>query len=217
LSRQGNVRLDQGDVAEARKKHEAAMTLRRQIGEKGAVAESQLALAQIDLQEDAPLWAEAPARAAIEQFRAEGRTDDEASGLALLARSLLAQGRNAEAMEASARAENLASKSNNGSLRLTVAITTASIRAAAGETAKAAKDLAGVAAEARRSGLTPLEFEARLALGEIELNAGDFQAARNQLTQLGRDAVRKGYKHIADRAAAALARIPQTPGVRSGA
>jgi tetratricopeptide (TPR) repeat protein len=208
-SRQGDILLIKGDLDAARTKHEDALALRRQIGEKGAVADSQLALAQIALLQDAPRDAEGPVREALDQFRAEGRKDQEASGMAVLAQSLLAQNRYPEAKEADVRAQELASQSKNGSLRLSVGITTASIRAASGDTLRAANDLERLAGEARRAGLIPLEFEARLAMGKVEAAGGRLVAARNHFASLEQDAARRGYKYIADAAAAAANKIPR--------
>jgi ATP/maltotriose-dependent transcriptional regulator MalT len=208
--------LIKGDIDAARNKHEDALALRREIGEKGAVADSQLALAQIALLQDAPQDAEAPVREALQQFRTEGRKDQEAAGLAVLARSLLAQNRFEEARDANVRGEALASQSNNGSLRLAMAITTASIRAAAGDTVRAANDLDRLAGEARKSGLIPLEFEARLAMGKAEAAGGRLVAARNHFASLEQDASRRGYKYIADAAASAAGKIPRASTTKNG-
>ena len=206
LSRLADLHLIQGDLAASRKKHEEALALRTHIGEKGSVADNQVALAQIAFQEGFPARAETPAREAIEQFRAEGRTDDEASATAVLARSLLAQGKYADARASNVRAEELSAKSNNGALRLSIAITTASIQAFGGDTARATNSLNAIAAEARKFGLIALELEARLALGQIEVAAGNLDAGRSRLATVQRNAKARGYMHIANRAAEAMKR-----------
>ena len=55
-----------------------------------------------------------------------------------------------------------------------------------------------------------LELEGRLAQAEIELAAGRWQAGRQQLEALENEASSRGYKYVADRAAAARRRIPAT-------
>jgi serine/threonine protein kinase/tetratricopeptide (TPR) repeat protein len=214
LSRLADVLMTQGDLEGARKQQAEALDLRIHLGEKGSIAESQLALAHILLQQGSPGSAETSARAAAEQFQAENRTDDEASAFAVLARSLLAQNRSSDAAAAIDRAEELSGKSPNPSVRLAVAITTSSIRATAGGTAKAINDLDAIVIQAHQAGLITLEFEARLALGEIEGASGRGDAGRARLTALEKEASRKGYKYLADRAAAARGRIPVpgTPG-----
>ena len=215
LSRLGDLLLIQGDLAGARKKHEEALALRNQLGEKGTIADSQLALAQISMQEGSPVPAEAEARAAIQEFQTENRADDEASAMAVLARSLLSQDKRSEAKQAIERAEELSSKSHNGSLRLSVGITAASIRAAAGETARATSDLGEIVAEARKASLVGLELEARLALGQIEMAAGHLETSRIILAVLEREALKKGYRDISNRAAAARRSISPPKGSKT--
>ena len=203
LSRLADLLLTQGDLEGARHNHEEALAVRNKLGEKGSVAESQIALAHISLLEGAAGSAEETAKAAVEQFRTEKRGDDEASALGVLARSLLAQQKYAEAAAAIARAEELSSKSANNALRLSVGITTASIRATRGQTVKAANDLNSIVTQARKAGLVAVELEARLALGEIEVASGYADTGQARLAALETEASRKGYKAIADRAAIA--------------
>ena len=210
LSRLGDLELLQGDIAAAREKHEQALTLRKQLGEKGSVGDSQLALAQIELHEGDASSAGAAAKAASEEFKASNRPDDEASALAVLARSLLVREKYAESGEAIKRAEELSRNSNDRNVRLSVAITAASIRAAGGDSVKAVKDLDGIITEARTARSVRLELEARMALAEVEIASGRLSEARLQLEALEKDASRRGYKYIADRAAAARKKIPVT-------
>jgi len=134
--------------------------------------------------------------------------DEEASATAVLARSLLAQDKYAEAKQAVERAEELSSKSSNGSLHLSIRITAASVRAATGETVRAANDLARIAAEARKASLVALELEARFAIAQIDIASGHLDAARSSLESLEAEASRKGYQSIANRAAAARSKFP---------
>src|SRR5205085_10537795 len=103
--------------------------------------ESQLALAQISLHEGNPTSAQAAAETAAEEFGTANRPDDQASALALLARSLLEREKYVESAKVIQRAEELSMKSSDRGVRLSVAITGASIRAARGEAVKSLKDL----------------------------------------------------------------------------
>ena len=58
-------------------------------------------------------------------------------------------------------------------------------------------------AEATKAGLVRLQFEARLALGEIELKSGASAAGRARLSALAAEATAKGFGLIARKAAAA--------------
>jgi serine/threonine protein kinase/tetratricopeptide (TPR) repeat protein len=208
LSRTGDLLLIKGDMRGARARHEEALALRTELGEKGSIGDSQLALAQISLQEGSLAAAERAAKLAIEQFRSANRADDESSGLAVLARSLLAQGRTAESEQAIRRAQELSQRSSDRRIRLSVAISAASIRAALGDAAQPLSDLIIIVREARNAGLVSLELEARLILGQIEASAGRLRDARDRLEALEAEALSRGYKSIADRAAAARRRMP---------
>jgi hypothetical protein len=101
-------------------------------------------------------------------------------------------------------------KSNDDSVRLSVAITAASILAAQSSAAKPLKDFEDIILAARNAGLKHLELEARLALAEVELTAGRRQAGLQRLQLLETEALTRGFKYIADRAAAARRKIPLT-------
>jgi Tfp pilus assembly protein PilF len=47
----GDVLLDRGDLDSARKSYQESLSLRKQIGEKQTVAETELALARLSLEE----------------------------------------------------------------------------------------------------------------------------------------------------------------------
>jgi serine/threonine protein kinase/Tfp pilus assembly protein PilF/TolB-like protein len=208
LSRLGDLDLINGDLGSARRRHEEALVLRKQLGENAGVGESQLSLAQISLHEGDAVSAESAAKAAAAEFAAANRPDDEASAIAVSARSLLSRDRYAESAQALQRAESLSMKSSDRSVRLSVSITGASIRAARGDTSKSLKDLDAIIREARSAKLVRLEFEARLALAQIEIAAGRLQAGRLRLEALELEASKRGYKYIAERAAAARKKIP---------
>jgi tetratricopeptide (TPR) repeat protein len=208
LSRLGDLDLINGDLGSARKKHEQALALRKQLGERPGIGESQLVLAQISLHEGDAVSAESAAKAAAAEFGSANRPDDEASAMAVLARSLLLRDKYAESLQTIQRAEQLAMKSSDRSVRLAVGITGASIRATRGDVAKSLKDLEGIIKEARAAKLVQLELEARLAMAEIEIATGRFQAGRQRLAALEMEASQRGYKFIANRAAEAMKKIP---------
>jgi hypothetical protein len=183
--------------------------LRKQLGENGSAGESHVALAQISLHEGDFVSAEAAAKAAAEAFASADRPGDEASALAVLARALLGRDLHAESAQAIQRAEELSARSSDRGGRLTVAITAASIRAARGDAAKALQELEAIIREARSARLIYLELEARLALAEIEIASSRFQAGLVRLDALETEASKKGYRYIAERAAAAKKKIPR--------
>jgi eukaryotic-like serine/threonine-protein kinase len=194
----GDLLFAKGDANGSRLNHEKALAIRERLGEKGGLAESRLALAQLSLDERLPVPAEALARTAAEEFRKEGRADDEAMSRSVLARALLRQGRIAEAKQ---EIESMRQRRpESRTVRLSVKTTLASVQAALGDTRIAASTVRDVIAESRRNGLTGLEFEARLALGQVEIAGGRLEAGRTQLAALEKEAAAKGYVRIAQRA-----------------
>jgi len=198
-----------GDLAGARKTQQEALALRQKLGEKESIAESQLALALISLEEARPADAEAVIRTAVSQFHAENVPDLEASAYALLARALMDQGELKEATDAAKSATTLAAHSQEPMLKLSVAIADARVRAANVHavrneaSAQAIRKLGDVVRETRKLGFVGLELEARLAILEIEKRLSGAATALEQSPSLGQEALAKGYGLIARKAAAA--------------
>ena len=190
--------------------YEQALALRTPIGEKIPTAEAQLALADLSLEEARPpAEQEAAMLQVIELFQTEKARDDEIQARCVLARALLAEGNEVEAKEAAQHARSLAGKSQNPNMRWQTAITAARVEtagknlshSAAADTAR--KELAAIITKSREMGYMGIEFDARLALGEIEVKLGQTMAGRAHLAALETDAKSKGYNLIARKAAAA--------------
>jgi TolA-binding protein len=98
---------------------------------------------------------------------------------------------------------SLAQQANDRNLKLMTAIAKGRIDAALGKTEEARKGLASVEKEARAAGLVAIEFEARLALGEIERKAGQTAKARATFNALAQEAKTKGFNLIAAKASGA--------------
>ena len=129
--------------------------------------------------------------------------DDEFVAQAVLVRALLAQDKTAEAEKEIDRLASPAAGSQNAESRLKFRIATARARAAMPRNADARKDLEGVLAEAARLGLSQYQFEARLALGEMEMKSKETATGRAHLAALERDATARGFLLIARKAHAA--------------
>jgi DNA-binding winged helix-turn-helix (wHTH) protein/tetratricopeptide (TPR) repeat protein len=206
-----DVQLAQGDLAVAQKTDEEALAAQQKLGEKESMAESQMALARIFLEEGRGAEAEPILRQAAGEFQAHKVPDLEAKAHALLARALLEQGKLQEANEARQRALTLAAKSQDPYLRISIAIAAARVRAAAavhGSSIPAASDVAtrklrAAMQQARKYGFFGLELESRLVLAEIESDPARRHSRDEQLTLLEADARQRGYGLIARKAAAA--------------
>jgi DNA-binding winged helix-turn-helix (wHTH) protein/tetratricopeptide (TPR) repeat protein len=212
----GRVLSAQGDLAGARKKYQEALHIRTEAGEKEEVAQSQVALADLTIEEGHPTDAETPCRSAIEEFRAEKARDVEILAHAVLVRALLEMGTSPDLLKKAQKevdaARPLAAKSQNVGIRLEMMIVAARVRAARGYSSEAEKSLRAALAESTKYGFVPYEFESRLALGQAETRSGKTAAGRARLASLGKDATAKGFALIARKAAAAAdLPAPATP------
>ena len=100
---------------------------------------------------------------------------------------------------ASERAMALAGQSTAPSPRFEATLAAAQIKAKLGKGPQAREELESMLASARKSGYRSYEFEARLALGEIDVWAGSASAG-SHLTALERDARAQGLLLIANQA-----------------
>jgi hypothetical protein len=108
-----------------------------------------------------------------------------------------------EAQKEIDRVAGVVAKSQSGVARIPMAIVAARVRAALGRSAEATKSLEATVIEAEKYGFVGYQFEASLALGEIEMKMGKSAAGRARLEALEKDATAKGFGLIARKAAAA--------------
>jgi tetratricopeptide (TPR) repeat protein/class 3 adenylate cyclase len=198
----GTVALLEGNLMGARGQYEEALELRRKLGGRSEVPETQVALGLLAVEEDKPEAGLEPLRAAAETLHGLGLPDGEAQAHTALALVHLAQHQPALAREASARAEALATRSQHVQTRLGSALVAARVLSAAGKPGEAVKRLETVLAEARRRGLVPLEYEARLALAEAEVARGRLPMARQRLRVLEENAQARGLSGFVRKAQA---------------
>jgi len=119
----GELLVQEADFAGARKMYEQALATRTSGGDKIGIAETQLGLAELGLEEGrSPDEQEAAIRQVLEVFQKEVARDDEAQAWSLLVRTMLAKGKAAEAKEAAQHARTLAAKSQNPDIRWVAAI-----------------------------------------------------------------------------------------------
>ena len=206
----GILLLVEADFAGSRKMYDQALVLRTSAGDKITIAETQLALADLSLEEvRSPAEQEAVVRQALDVFQTQKVRDDETQAWCVLARALLAQGKPAAAKEAMQHARSLAARSQNPEIRWRTAITAARIETAEKDVGHSAagiaarKELATIIAKSRELGYMGVELDARLSLAEIEMKTGQTTAGRAHLTTIDADAKAKGYNLIAHKAAAA--------------
>ncbi|MGO9940923.1 MAG: tetratricopeptide repeat protein, partial [Terracidiphilus sp.] len=202
---------DMGDLFESEGKLDQAETRYKQsiaafsaIGMRGGAAEVQMALADLLREADRPGESEALIRQSIPVFHEDKLTEDEDEANVVLARALLAEGKSDEATRV-INSIAIAGVEDKG-LRFEFTLASALIRSASGkpeDQGAARKSVRALLAEATRDGYMGYEFEARLALGEIEMKSNQAEAGRRTLTALEKEARGKGYGLIAVKAAKA--------------
>lgn len=210
----GHVLLAHADFEGARKAFEQSLAIRKDAGDKVTVAETQLQLAELALEEGRSASdTEASARNAIEEFEKASGWSDEAQGWAILARALVVQNKLDEAKQSIEKAISLSLKGGVFEIRTDNAILAARMQGlnfAASSTvagrASALRQLASTASEAEKRGYIGLLLKARLATGEIEMKNGSITLARSHLTAVEKDARARGFELIA-REAAAVAKV----------
>ncbi len=202
VSNLADVDLAAGDLAAARAGHEEALAIRQSLGEKTNVAFSQMALGRLALEEGQLKEAAGHAIEAAAEFEAGSQPDAQADALSLLALVRLEQGRLDAAAESAARAGALLEASENSVARLRVATRTAEVTAARGDLEPALAALRRTVGEARTLGFVDLGLEAGLALGRVELAAGE-AAGSARLRAVAERAGAHGFERIAGKARAA--------------
>ncbi|HUI40943.1 MAG TPA: tetratricopeptide repeat protein [Terriglobia bacterium] len=199
----GDVALAEDKLEEARQKYGEALAIRHELGEQGTAAETVLDLAALTLEEGHPDQVALMLSPALDELRREGQSDDVAEGEAVLARALVAQGKLADAGRAADRAESLAQQGQNQTVLMEAQTVAAGVESASGDVrrVKAAQQrLMATQTAAARAGFMDRALEARLALGEAYVKAGEASAGRAVLQGLAKDAQAKGFELIARKA-----------------
>ncbi len=205
LQRTGRILAVQGDLDKARQNQLEALGVAEKIGAKAQVAQSRVDLAQLDLEEGRAPQAEQPIRDAMVVFAGEKMLGDELNAHVLLSRCLLAQGKIAEATAALDEVRGAVARNQNPANQLSFKIADARAKAAGAASGSSARhnayaELVGAASKAGSLGLFPLQYEARLALGELEIQ-DNLAAGQHTLAALEQEAHVRGLELIARKAA----------------
>jgi len=212
LASLGDILRAEGNLEQARKYDAEAVSILDEIGDKQSSARFQLQLAELSIDEHKMADAASIANGAVEEFKRENAPRDEALANAVLARAFLAQENLSSAKSAIERATTLSEHYHDRPVELFVALTAARVRAATGserDQVEASNRLQQVLADSSRTGFLNYVFEARLALGEIELHSGNRASGRRHLESLMKDASDKSFELLAREAAIDLKQVAQ--------
>jgi DNA-binding winged helix-turn-helix (wHTH) protein/tetratricopeptide (TPR) repeat protein len=205
----GDVMMAEGDLPGARKQYEQAVAIRRKTSEQGLVAETQVSLAALSIEEGHPEQAEPLLREAIVEFEKESATPALASALLELSRALLLQAKLDEARKTIHHAADLSKGSPDPALTLPLAIEQARLKivaaapGAAGraDLAAARRQIESVVSTAKKLGYYTLECEARLLLTDLDRRTNASSAVPH-LTALELETRDRGLLLLSRKAAA---------------
>ena len=197
----GMVQVAQARLPEARKTYEEALALLEAVGEKQGIARVHNFIGSLSLYEGRSAEAQTLLRQAAAEFRELKAADEEAASLAVLAKALLAEGKTQEAEKTIQEALRLVEPTSNRQWHLEVGIAAARVEAATGKHSTAAARLRKIRDDAK--GFLAVEFDADMALGEVEIASGQVAPGRSRLEALERQARSKGFLLVATRAASA--------------
>jgi eukaryotic-like serine/threonine-protein kinase len=198
----GDLLAAGGDLSGAEKEYESAIAIFTKAGSKAGLAVARLSLAQLRVEQGDGAGAFDLATQALQEFETEKSTRKQALAYLVLAHALLAQGKVIAAQNEIRSAKELLRENQDRRLDLEFQITGAMV---AGKNPANAVAAAGTLArsvlQAEKLGFVGYQFDARLALGEIEMHLGT-PGASARLKQLQRDASGKGFLLVARKAAA---------------
>ena len=203
----GRLLQIEGDAETAWKDETEAKAIFDKIGDKSQSAQMQVHLAELLLDQDKNEEAAVQAKQAAELFEKTKADKDAAAAYLALSRALLAQGKLTDARNYEERAMATAKKSRNEELELFAGIAAARIQAASGKPADrndSMRQVREVIVRATTATFTGIALEARLALGEMELNSANKTAGMTHLQALEKDAASGGFGLLARKADAAL-------------
>jgi len=204
LRRSARTDWAMGRLAEARRDFERALALRLQEGEEAEAMGIRLDLTRLLISEGRHEEAVRLAREASDWYHAREMTSNEAQGRSLLAEALLRQGRLAAAQEAAERARERAGRSEDREMQVLVAARLARVEAAGGRIGNGVAELRRRIPEAQAAGYVNAALQARLALGELLLAAGELEAGQAELLAVSKEAASRGFALLARRADEAL-------------
>lgn len=208
----GGIELAAGEIDRARGFFTAALRAGQEMGETLEAAAVRLDLARLDFAAGRPAEAARAAQSVAAWAAPRGAESLEVEALAVVAEALLRQGNLAAARAAADRVGALAERSEDRSLRASLAPVLARAEAAGGDVPGALSQLRRSVAEAARLGFVAAALDGRFTLAELELWQGDPERGRSALEAVRRDAEARGLRHLAAAALAVRERVLKNAG-----
>ena len=194
----GSLDFERGRLADAKRMFSEALEIRRKIGEY-TVADSELLLARVRLEEGNAEEAGQLAQSASREFASADRKADQAGAEAAIAEAMLLLGRRDDAEKTVQSARALLGDAATADARVPVLLADARVERAFGRSPKARSEVEAANRLARNLAWKNLLLETRLAAAEVETAARSTSAAPDAVS-LASDARSLGFERIARRA-----------------
>lgn len=198
----GDIFLAQANLAAAEGKFKEAMSLREAQGDQLGRDETRISKAELLLAYEDRAAAEKLLYAALDSLRKIHAPEDEIAASGVLARTLLQEGKQQDAINVIDVVRPRALRIQNRYVRANFLVEAARVDARAGRTAAANAMLNSVLEIANQAHFVATQLKARLAIGEIEHNRNEREKAEATLAAVHRDAQTTGFLLIARQAAA---------------
>jgi tetratricopeptide (TPR) repeat protein len=199
----GDVFFEEGDLAKARGNYDNALELDNAAGYEEHLNQVRVDLAEVDMEQGKLSEAETLTTEALEEFTKKNLQDDEIVTHSVRVLVLLGQHKTVAALRECQQAEKISRDMQNRSVKLKFVIAAARVEAAFGKGREAEKALSAALAEAKRYGFAQRQFQAKLALGEIEMKMGRVKIGEDLLEGLENETTDKGFGLIGHKAALA--------------
>jgi tetratricopeptide (TPR) repeat protein len=200
LNDMGSVAASQDRLEDSHRAYSESLAIARQIGNEGTAVTAELGLAPVAEEQGHPAEAKQLLNSALDYLHQHQDPNQEMSAESKLATVALREGNLAEAEAAMESARKLSKTSHWTEEGYIFKIADAHVQAAMGKLPQARRLLETVAADAARRNYVYYEFEARLALCEVEAKT-DPAVARLHAKILEKEAAAKGFALIARKAA----------------
>ncbi len=202
IAYQGQIAFTKGDLTGARHSYQEAIEESRKNGDEGAAAQASFLLAELALDQGSLPGAEHLARQSTAELDKE-KSATAAVAHAILARILLAQGKNKEAEDEIGLAQTIIRSVQDLTLLIPVQISSAVVQADSGSSVSAIHFLQTLIRDCEKHQFVDSGFDGRLALGEIQMRS-DPQAGIRTLQSLAHDATALGFSLVAAKASEAI-------------
>ena len=195
----GKAFLREADFVSSEHALSEALSVDHDIGAKSDADVDQVKLAEVALAQAGSVDM-ATLQSAINELRQQKMTDDEIEGEIVLARENIQQGRTAEAAKILGQTAALSAKSYDPTVRFDVALASAHLRAVQHRFKDARRTIRPALQSSMGMGCVRCQLEARLELGEIEIQAGNAERGRAELHEIANEAGSRGFRLIAEQA-----------------